>query len=387
MPHTPVTDQDKKKIWDAYRTRKPVRVPMILWTNARVVHALPEWNVWGYSFEDAYHDPLAHVRMQLQHQLFVRRVLNRYTDGPTELPAKWVIGQDVYNVFEAASLGATVNFPDGQVPCTSPMFGDDATKHDVFKIDIEHPLESAWVKQRLAFWHEMDRVCKGMTFEGKPVELSPWALMGSDGPVTGACNVRGGSFMLDLLEDPEYADRLLTFLTDAVIHRRNAFKQYWGDRVDRAVRWMADDSCAMLSVPMYEERVAPHHKRLYDDGTTRPGEDRFMHLCGNATHLFPSIQRLLHVTIFDTGFPVDHGKIRQELGPDVEIQGGPEVKVIMEGTPNDIYERARSILTSGVKAGGRFLLREGNNLPPLAPLDNLEAMYRACLDHGGYHNM
>jgi len=30
------------------------------------------------------------------------------------------------------------------------------------------------------------------------------------------------------------------------------------------------------------------------------------------------------------------------------------------------------------------VLREGNNLPPRVPLENLEAMYRAALDYGWY---
>ena len=34
--------------------------------------------------------------------------------------------------------------------------------------------------------------------------------------------------------------------------------------------------------------------------------------------------------------------------------------------------------------GGRFILREANNLPPCCPEANLAAMYQACLDFGRY---
>jgi hypothetical protein len=34
--------------------------------------------------------------------------------------------------------------------------------------------------------------------------------------------------------------------------------------------------------------------------------------------------------------------------------------------------------------GGRFVLKEANNLPPRCPEANLVAMYQACLDHGNY---
>jgi len=34
--------------------------------------------------------------------------------------------------------------------------------------------------------------------------------------------------------------------------------------------------------------------------------------------------------------------------------------------------------------GGRFILREANNLAPRTPEANLDAMYRCCLDCGNY---
>jgi len=87
---------------------------------------------------------------------------------------------------------------------------------------------------------------------------------------------------------------------------------------------------------------------------------------------------------FDTGFPVDHGGLRRELGPDVEILGGPEAPLLRGGTAEEVYARTRDILRSGVMDGGRFVLREANNLPPCCPEANLDAMYRACLEHGVY---
>ena len=66
----------------------------------------------------------------------------------------------------------------------------------------------------------------------------------------------------------------------------------------------------------------------------------------------------------------------------MEILGGPEVSLLLHGSAQQVYERTKGILLSGVKAGGRFILREANNLPPCVPQANLSAMYQACLDHG-----
>ncbi len=49
-----------------------------------------------------------------------------------------------------------------------------------------------------------------------------------------------------------------------------------------------------------------------------------------------------------------------------------------------VHERTREILQSGIMKGGRFILREGNNLPPLVPEENLAAFYAAALEFGQY---
>lgn len=373
------SDAEKAEVWRAYRERRAVRVPVVLSTNPRVVLLDPAWNVEGYTFEQAAHDPAAHVAVALKHELWRRTFAARYCDEPAALPEVWKVGLNVYNVYEAAYFGAAVDYSPGQVPDTVPPLADDAVKESVFEVDIERPLENAFVAGRLKFWAEMQRVCQGLRFEGRPVELTPWALCGSDGPVTVACNLRGADrFMLDLADDDGYADRLLGWIARAAINRRRAFEEYWGDRIGRG-NGMADDSCALISIDLYRKRVLPHHRAFYD---AAPGRARGMHMCGDATRLFATIHNELGVVSFDTGFPVDHGRLRDELGEAVDIQGGPEVALLLRGTPAAVYERTREILGSGVMRGGRFVLREANNLPPLVPGANLAAMYEACLEHG-----
>jgi uroporphyrinogen-III decarboxylase len=85
----------------------------------------------------------------------------------------------------------------------------------------------------------------------------------------------------------------------------------------------------------------------------------------------------LGVYEFDTGFPVDFGRLRRELGPEVTIWGGPDVMILKDGTPAQVAEETMRILESGICAGGRFVLREGNNLAPHTPRANLLAMYEA----------
>ena len=372
-------NDDKRAVWDAYRQRRPTRIPVQLGTNPRILLLDPELNP-GYTFEQLDQDPEAHVDLALRYQHYLRTVLNHYTDAPTGLPDVWPVNLFAYNVYEAASLGADVIYTSNSVPATKPML-NDADKERIFDVPIDRPLALPFIRDRLAFWHEMQRVCEGRTFEGRPVQLMPWALTGTDGPVTVACNVRGDTFLEDLIEDPDYADRLLTFVTRAAIHRRRAFQQYWGERITPG-NGMADDAAQMLSPQMYEQRVLPHHRAFYDAGDANP--PRSMHMCGNASHLLPTIHQQLGVSSFDTGFPVDHGALRQQLGADTEILGGPRIALLLHGSADEVYQDTVRILRSGVTDGGRFILREGNNLPPCCPLENLDAMYTACLEHGRF---
>ena len=81
---------------------------------------------------------------------------------------------------------------------------------------------------------------------------------------------------------------------------------------------------------------------------------------------------------------VDFGRLRAELGPEVRINGGPTIMLLKDGSPDQIRREVRRICGSGVLAGGRFVLRDANNLAPCTPIENIEAMYEAGKTYGRY---
>ncbi|MAX25890.1 MAG: hypothetical protein CMJ19_15430 [Phycisphaeraceae bacterium] len=375
-----LNNDEKALIWKAYQDRKPTRVPVRLYTNPRVVLLNEQWNPEGFTFQQVTEDPKLHIEISLRHSLYRRTVLNHYTDEPTGLPEFWDVELMIYNIYEAAMFGAPIDYLPQQVPDTKVCLTDE-NKLEIFKQDISNPLESPFIKHWLDFNRQMMEIARDMTFEGRPVRVMPWSICGTDGPVTVAMNLRGPQFMEDMIIEPAYADRLMRWIMQAAINRRAAFESYWGDRIGHG-NGMADDSVAMLSTQMYEQQVLPIHRMFYEAvSSDRP---RCMHLCGDVTRHFSLIHRELGVTSFDTGFPVNFGQLRNQLGDDVEILGGVEVAKLMNGTADEVYQRTRDILQTGVMRGGRFIMREGNNLPPNCPLENLEAMYQATLEFGKY---
>jgi len=374
-------NNDKQTIWEQYHAGHPSRVPVMLGMNNRVYLLDPRFNTNGHTYQDIFNDPAQMLATQLHWQELTRTHYHRFCDYPTGLPDKWQVSAHFQNVYEAWFFGCPLRFKGGQIPDTSPILTND-NKRAVFDVNIEHPLERDPCKRGIEFTERMMELARGYEYQGRPIEVLPYLPIGSDGPFTVALNLRGIDWLTDLVLDPDYADELMAFITRAAINRAQAVLKYWGKELQEVA--LADDSVEMISAAMYAERVLPHHQNFYNALDPENKLLHKMHLCGDDARHFPTIVRACHVRSIDTGFPVDFAWLRKHLGTEVEILGGVEVGLMMNGTPAQIYERAREILTSGVLEGKRFVLREANNLPPATPEQNLAALYQAALDWGRY---
>jgi len=380
MKHEP-TNAEKDALWKEYWSGKPSRVPVILATNNRVYVLDPRFNKEGTDYERIFSDAKEMLLSQLHWQDVARNHYHKFCDYATGLPDKWEIGVQWQNVYDAWFFGCPVEYRPGQVPDTRPIYAGD-NKQAVFDIDIDNPLARDPFKRGIEFTEKLMEIAKSFEFKGRPVKILPYLPIGSDGPLTIGVNLRGSEFLMDLVIDPEYADKLMGFIVQANINRAKAVSKYWNVPLQGA--WFADDSIETISTEMYIEKILPHHRKFYDALDPDHKFTRSIHLCGDAYRHFPTIAKELGVRSFDTGFPVDFKWVRKMLGPDIEIMGGVEVGLLMNGTPEQVYARAKEILTSGILEGKKFVLREANNLPPATPEKNLAAMYKAAFDFGTY---
>ncbi|MDR3708095.1 MAG: uroporphyrinogen decarboxylase family protein [Capsulimonadaceae bacterium] len=371
-----------KEVWAAYRAGKPIRTPVIWGINTRYTMFNDAANPRRITFEQYFNDPSVMLERQLEHQEYIR--LNIPQDAEMGLPAEgWNIGVDFQNTYEAAWFGCEIDYSAEQVPDTRPMLGDD-NKRLLFDRGIPDPFEGGLMRRNWSFREHILKAREdGFTWRGKPLlSVSPSA-MGTDGPLTVACNLRGASaFLTDMIEDPDYARELLDYITEATIVRIQAYRKVLG-MPDKTQSWgFADDSIQLISCAMYEDMVFPYHKRLVDAFST--GGPNGVHLCGNSSRHFAFMKQNLAIHSFDTGFPIDFTAVRESVGPDVEILGGPSVPFLQRAAPDQVRAEVRRILDSGVRTGGKFVLREGNNLAPDIPFDNLVAMYDEGKAYGRY---
>lgn len=373
-----ISNEEKQAVWAAWEAGTPIRVPVTVQTNSRVIVLDPELNPGGHTFRQMFDDPRVMFKMHLEHEYYRATCLNHYCDWPAGLPDQWNVGVAWQNVCEAAFFGCELDFKDGQIPDAKPFLTDN-NKERIFEVDIAHPLDRGIFSKGLEFYEAMVEFADGFEFHERPVKVSRFVYTATDGPLTTAIALRGSEFLTDMIVDPDYAARLLALITDAAIKRVKAFRQYWDD--DSIMGGLADDAIQMISTEMYVEQVLPHHKRF---AAFLPEAKRMMHLCGDVQRHLPTIASELDIEVFDTGFPIDFGKLRTDLGPDIWIYGGVPVALLLNGTQQQVYDETCRILASGIMEGGRFLMREANNLPPGVPLDNLAAMYRATLERGRY---
>jgi uroporphyrinogen-III decarboxylase len=381
--HEP-TNEEKKAVWDAYRAGKPTRVPLTWGCNPRIILQNPSLNPEGYTFHQYFNEPRATLVIQSRFQEYMATTLNRTCDSNVGLPEAWSFYVDNQNIYDGAYFGGELVFDEGQVPSIRPAYGFDDL--DAFLArDFSRPLENPWLKYRLEYRERLAREAETFTHLGRKGTVAPF-IMGFDGPVTAVASLFGSDGIAILAAEPVKARRLLEKIVDDVVIRNRALTDRLKDWKKGDWGWAADDSIQLISAEMYRDLVLPVHARWYDAVATGSAADgrRSIHLCGDATRHFPVLNKDLGVTVFDTGFPVDFGWLRETLGPKVEIMGGPTVMLLREGTPEACARETRRILESGIMRGGRFILREGNNLPPCVPLANMEAVYAACREYGRY---
>jgi hypothetical protein len=380
---------EAKEIWDAFDVGTPIRPPVSLGTGTQFFIYNDDLNSGGaVDWERYCTDADTMLDFQLRAAAWRAEHIAPYCDDPVGMPPNreaWLVRIDLQNFDEAAHLGAPVMFLPGQIPDTPPILAGDR-KNALFDAGLPDPLTGGWYRrahEMLEQWQE--RLRREPEYHGWPVRIDPFGWW-SGGPLTLAVSLRGHELLTDLYEDPEYVRTLLDYLTEVTIARVRAHARFFGMQDPPDSLWFADDNLMLLSVKMAREFMLPVYHKLKAGMTT--AEHAKIHLCGDATRHFRWLKDEVGVNDFETGFPVDHGRIRCELGPAVTIHGGPTVMLLHDGSPDAVRAETQRILDSGVCAerGGRFVLREANNLAPHTPFANLAAMYETARAWRGFRD-
>ncbi|OGV38633.1 MAG: hypothetical protein A2020_03665 [Lentisphaerae bacterium GWF2_45_14] len=379
-------NEEVRKLMADFKENKAARAPVIVAGSIRNLLSNPEVNHTGFTFKDFFTKAEAQLKCQLEYQNYARH--NILCDNEMGVPEKnWTLTVDLQNSYDQGWFGCPLlYFGDLDVPDTEEIL----KKNPEAFYDWGDP-DPFWgrgdmMKKSMEIYEELKKICdSGYEFYGRPV--SPpvnFRQIGTDGVFSVALKLRGTvELMCDMYENPKYYHDLMDYVTRNTIRRMKSHREWmWnhdpelkGERKFKGPFGMADDSIAMLSREQYKELVYPYHKMIFDE--FHDGSGSLIHLCGDATHHFKFLADSFNVKSFDTGFPVNHGKLRRELGSDITINGGPTIMLVKDGTPSLIDDAVRKICESGVLEGGRFVLIAANNLAPCTPVENIKALYDA----------
>jgi uroporphyrinogen-III decarboxylase len=353
-------------------------VPIIFGLATRFFMMHPEANAKRWTFRQYTEDPNVMFEAKLAFERWHRfNILQDYELG---LPEKWPIWVDFQNYYEAAWFGCPIEYLGEEVPDTRPVFANAPER--VMERGLPEPFGGVMgrAKEYVELWRER---AKKETFLGRPIGVTAVSGIGTDGPMTVACNLFGPDVVCEMMaSEPERLHKLFDFITEATIRRMKAVRELFHVPVPDDKFGFADDSIALISTAMYREHVLPHHRKLRDVFAT--DKPHWIHLCGDATRHFKTLRDELKIPLFDTGFPVNFTWLRKELGPKARIQGGPHIEFLRTATPPQVRDEVKRILQSGILEGGLFILREGNNLAPHTPIENTEALYHAGREFGGF---
>jgi len=150
------------------------------------------------------------------------------------------------------ALGVEISYPeDGQPMITRPIVGSPADLESLPR--VRDVMTSGAMPHLIDLWKYLcDR-------EGEEVPLS----LGNEGPITASVLVRGVDFLVDVLENREFAHRLLSAVANLFVETNRGCQTVLGKPLSGGTKGMADDFAGLLAPAQYREFVVPYYNRIY----------------------------------------------------------------------------------------------------------------------------
>lgn len=364
----------KERVLKAKRFEIPDRVPVI----PAIAHRFLIPQI-GARFRDYYHDPEIMLRSQILAQKWLLENIRTDAYGIT---GAWVgAWTDFQNTFEAGSLGCEVIFPEDDIPWAGP--GWVKTEGDLRTLAAMDFIHSGINGRQIAFRQAMMQVAEKypVRFQDGPIFYpgeNPALTHTSDGPFGIAGDLMGQTeLFLAVHERPEFVRELLAIITERLIEYLDFCWQEENLPWPRDFAW-TDDLAAGLSAPTFREIVLPYERKLrfHFDGYLS------LHMCGKTDHLLEIFRDDLQIHEFQGfGYEVDLDRIAAVMAGRVVLIGNVNPMLIYSGTPDQVEQATRRVIEKLAPYHG-LIIQDGNNIPPGAPLANINAMMTAAEKYG-----
>jgi uroporphyrinogen decarboxylase len=294
--------------------------------------------------------------------------------------AQELIGYDGYPTFRYGSyggweFGGEIKMPQGELaqapvvtrcPATSPEEVDalgilDVEKAGYFPLCIEF----AEIQRKL----------------GMPVAVPTW------GPLTAAANIVGVDTLCRwMIKRPETAHALLRKV--AVFAKRvvDYFVGRFSGQHLSGEGGCATSSNQIISPGQFQEFALPYHREVYEYVRSKGIDTVFCHICGEQNGNLPYWAQVPFGPrgILSFGEEVELTRAIEIFGDRHVVAGNIEPQLIVEGTWQEVYQRAKACIERAKDAPGGYILMPGCDIPPFSPPYNIYALKKAVIDFGFY---
>ncbi len=196
-------------------------------------------------------------------------------------------------------------------------------------------------------------------------------------------------FLMALVTEPTFADRLMEQITDIYIESCNRYLDEIGEYLQVFTYWddVNTQSGWVISPDIYRKMIKPKQRRLVEAIKRKTDAKLFFHGCGAVFDLIPD---LIEVG-FDIINPVqvsaqgmDTKRLKATYGDDITFWGGIDTQHVLPfGTPGEVADEVKRCIDD-LAPGGGFVLAAVHNIQAQVPPENIAAMFETALEYGQY---
>lgn len=198
------------------------------------------------------------------------------------------------------------------------------------------------------------------------------------------------NFLMSIVAEPKFADRLMGQITDIYIESCNNYLEEVGQYIQVFTYWddVNTQTGWMINPDTYRKMIKPKQRRLVDAIKKKTDAKLFFHGCGATFDLIPDL--------IDLGFDIlnpvqvsargmDTKRLKQTYGKDITFWGGgvDTQRVLPFGTPAEVADEGKRRIDD-LAPGGGFVFAAIHNIQPQVPPENIVALFDTALEYGKY---
>lgn len=286
-----------------------------------------------------------------------RGLLDRFPDA-VWVPGFWV---EYGMAAEPSALGARIQFHHNRPPSVEAIVTDIDYWANAPVPDVK---EAGFMPLTLRLYQHAEARLQA---EGLGIKM-----VAARGPMVTAGWVMGiTDLMTGMVTHPKDINKFLETITTMIINWLQA--QLDTLKAPEGIM-LLDDIVGMVSVDHYNELVAPHLQRIFNEFE---GLIRIYHNDTPCAHLYPALAEA-NFDVFNFSHTADIAQTKAQMGHRVALMGNvPPLDVGVRQSPEVVAQSAKDCLDRAAPGGG-LILSVGGGVSPDMPAENMDAMLKAA---------